>query len=81
MSNKDLKNELDDKANWPKPIEEHFIHLLYEEAKKACKPISEAHFSYLISGWHLKKFGNHISRTSLQAVFIANDDLIMICLV
>ena len=39
MSNKDLKNELDDKANWPKPIEEHFIHLLYEEAKKACKPI------------------------------------------
>ncbi|CAB4316444.1 unnamed protein product [Prunus armeniaca] len=34
MSNKDLENELDDKANWPKPIEDHFIHLLYEEAKK-----------------------------------------------
>ncbi|KAH0982037.1 hypothetical protein GBA52_009214 [Prunus armeniaca] len=34
MSNKDLENELDDKANWPKPIEDHFIHLLHEEAKK-----------------------------------------------
>lgn len=34
MSNKDLENEFDDKAYWPKPVEDHFIHLLYEEAKK-----------------------------------------------
>ncbi|CAN6581019.1 unnamed protein product [Malus baccata var. baccata] len=34
MSNKDFENDLDDKANWPKPIEDYFISLLYEETKK-----------------------------------------------
>lgn len=35
MSNKDFENDLDDKANWPKPIEDYFISLLYEETKKS----------------------------------------------
>ncbi|TQE13099.1 hypothetical protein C1H46_001183 [Malus baccata] len=34
MSNKDFENDLDDKANWPKPSEDYFISLLYEETKK-----------------------------------------------
>ncbi|XP_048426386.1 L10-interacting MYB domain-containing protein [Pyrus x bretschneideri] len=34
MSNKDFENDLDDKANWPKPIEGYFISMLYEETKK-----------------------------------------------
>ncbi|TQE12693.1 hypothetical protein C1H46_001713 [Malus baccata] len=34
MSNKDFENDLDDKANWPKPIENYFISMLYEETKK-----------------------------------------------
>ncbi|XP_068322067.1 L10-interacting MYB domain-containing protein-like [Pyrus communis] len=34
MSNKDFENDLDDKVNWPKPIEDYFISMLYEETKK-----------------------------------------------